>query len=151
MHNLCFILLATVTLEHNLPTPTAKFKMGISEMETDGSNADSTVDKHQREVKETPSEISPPGPRGSYEVDESVVSAFPVPGTKILHALNYGMSLWGKTAKIIVELPGGEEAQYFLKVGTTCLRKCCIPLVDYLWMAGTFINPSIHLVAVALH
>ena len=123
----------------------------ISETDIDNLPANLVVDKHQREVKETPSEILPPEPSGSYEVDESVVSAFPVPGTKILHALNYGMSLWGKTAKIIVELPAGEEAQYFLKVRTTCLRKCCIPLVDYPWMAGTSIDPSIHLVAVALN
>jgi len=44
------------------------------------------------------------------------MSAFPVPGTKIIHAQNYGMSLWGKTAKIIVKLPSGEEKNYFLKV-----------------------------------
>ena len=105
--------------------------MVASETEIDNLPANLIVDKHQREVKETPSEILPPEPSGSYEVDESVVSAFPVPGTKILHALNYGMSLWGKTAKIIVELPGGEEAQYFLKVRTTYLHECYIPLVDY--------------------
>lgn len=95
----------------------------FSETEIDGFPANLIVDKHQREVKETPTDpILPPEPSGSYEVDESVVSAFPVPGTKILHALNYGMSLWGKTAKLIVELPGGKEAQYFLKVGTACVH-----------------------------
>ena len=30
------------------------------------------------------------------------------------------MSLWGKTAKVIVELPSGEEKSYFLKVKLPC-------------------------------
>ena len=34
----------------------------------------------------------------------------------MIHAQNYGMSLWGKTAKVIVGLPSGEEQNYFLKV-----------------------------------
>lgn len=42
--------------------------------------------------------------------------AFPVPETKVVHAQNYGMSLWGKTAKVIVKLPSGKETNYFLKV-----------------------------------
>lgn len=43
--------------------------------------------------------------------------ALPVPGTKIVRALNYGESLWGKTAKIVTQLPSGETKNYFLKVG----------------------------------
>ena len=70
-----------------------------------------------QESEETPSDpILPPQPSGSYDVDESVRVKFPVSGTKIIHALNYGVSLWGKTAKIIVELPSGGEKSYFLKV-----------------------------------
>jgi hypothetical protein len=44
------------------------------------------------------------------------ILAFPVLGTEVLHALSYGESLWGKTAKLLVRLPSGEEQQYFLKV-----------------------------------
>ena len=40
-------------------------------------------------------------------------------GTTVVHALNYGESLWGKTAKVIVRLPDGDMQNYFLKVGTT--------------------------------
>ena len=43
-----------------------------------------------------------------------------MPGTKIIHAQNYGMSLWGKTAKVIIGLPSGEEKIYFLKVELSC-------------------------------
>ena len=79
-----------------------------------------------------------PQPSGRYIVDESVIDctfstllifvptlnillclAFPIPGTKVIHALNYGESLWGKTAKIVVRLPSGERANYFLKVCQT--------------------------------
>ena len=42
-------------------------------------------------------------------------TAFPVPETKIVYALNYGRPLWGRTAKIIVRLPDGQEKDYFLK------------------------------------
>jgi len=45
-------------------------------------------------------------------------SAFPVPGTRVVHAQDYGMSLWGKTAKVIVKLPLGGNESYFLKVGS---------------------------------
>ena len=45
----------------------------ISETEIDAFAANLIIDKHQREVKETPSDpILPPEPSGSYEVDESV-------------------------------------------------------------------------------
>lgn len=91
------------------------------------------ISEAQRKAEQTPSEpILPPQPSGNYDVDENVRAcevgipnvartllmtvAFPVPGTKIVHAQNYGMSLWGKTAKVIVELPSGEEKNYFLKV-----------------------------------
>ena len=48
-----------------------------------------------------------------------------MPGTRVVHAQNYGMSLWGKTAKVIVELPTGEERSYFLKVEWPRLGKVC--------------------------
>ena len=41
----------------------------------------------------------------------------PVPGTEVVAAFNYGMSLWGRTAKLICRLPTGERINYFLKVG----------------------------------
>jgi len=42
--------------------------------------------------------------------------AFPIPGTQVTDAYNYGESLWGKTAKLVVRLPTGENDNYFLKV-----------------------------------
>lgn len=92
------------------------------------------ISRDHRKADQTPSEpILPPQPSGKYNVDESVracrsnlqnvvssysyLSALAMPGSKITHAQNYGMSLWGKTAKMIIELPSGEEKAYFLKVG----------------------------------
>ena len=34
----------------------------------------------------------------------------------MIDAYNYGESLWGKTAKIVVQLPTGKTDNYFLKV-----------------------------------
>jgi hypothetical protein len=48
--------------------------------------------------------------------------ALPVPGTKVLNTFNYGKSLWGKTTKIVAQLPTGEAINYFLKVSATSLR-----------------------------
>ncbi|KAK3941651.1 Fructosamine kinase-domain-containing protein [Diplogelasinospora grovesii] len=50
-----------------------------------------------------------------FVVDEAVIDAFPVPGSRLVEGRYYGMSLWGRTAKITVELPGGEIVDYFLK------------------------------------
>jgi len=38
----------------------------------------------------------------------------------VVKCLNYGESLWGKTAKLIVQLPDGEKENYFLKVRPRC-------------------------------
>ncbi|KAH8591854.1 Fructosamine/Ketosamine-3-kinase [Bisporella sp. PMI_857] len=43
-------------------------------------------------------------------------SAFPVPNTKVLQASSYGHSIYGKTAKIVAQLPTKEIVNYFLKV-----------------------------------
>jgi protein-ribulosamine 3-kinase len=43
-------------------------------------------------------------------------TAFPVQGSKLIRVFNYGESLWGKTAKVVVKLPSGEQETYFLKV-----------------------------------
>lgn len=45
-----------------------------------------------------------------------MAAAFPCPGSKLLGINNYGMSLWGQTGKITVELPDGTIQRYFLKV-----------------------------------
>ncbi|KAI1314240.1 Fructosamine kinase-domain-containing protein [Xylaria venustula] len=55
-----------------------------------------------------------------YQVGESVISCplhctLPAPGTIVLSARNYGMSLWGQTAKIVAGLPDGTRENYFLK------------------------------------
>lgn len=94
------------------------------------------IGEAQKQIEQTPlGQIVPPQTSGSYFVDQNVVDgmseifmfsisqpsidlwlAFPIPGAKVIEALNYGESLWGKTAKIIVELPSGETDNYFLKV-----------------------------------
>lgn len=65
-----------------------------------------------------PEPVKPPQPSGTYHVDENVIAKLPEAGTRVINALNYGESLWGKTAKIIAELPSGEIVNYFLKVVT---------------------------------
>ncbi|KAL8816848.1 MAG: hypothetical protein Q9223_004213 [Gallowayella weberi] len=75
------------------------------------------ISEAQRQVEETPSDtIAPPVATGTYQVDQSVIESFPVKGTTIVHALNYGESLWGKTAKLIVRMPDDDVQTYFLKV-----------------------------------
>jgi protein-ribulosamine 3-kinase len=59
------------------------------------------------------SQVRSPQP---FWLDTNIASAFPVPGTRITDAFNYGESLWGKKAKIVVQLPTGEIDNYFLKV-----------------------------------
>ena len=47
-----------------------------------------------------------------------IISALPVAGTEVITALKYGMSLGGRTAKMICRLPDGSRINYFLKVRT---------------------------------
>jgi hypothetical protein len=49
-------------------------------------------------------------------VSLTFILAFPIPNSKLVQALNYGESLWGKTTKVIVRLLSGETENYFLKV-----------------------------------
>jgi len=90
----------------------------------------------QRKLEQTPSDMIPvPQASGYYTIDENVkkgktsmiltaciqaylglMLAFPIPGTKVVHALSYGESLWGRTAKIVVLLPTEKTKNYFLKV-----------------------------------
>jgi hypothetical protein len=49
--------------------------------------------------------------------------ALPIPGSKVLSANEYGMSLWGQTGKILVELPDGVVETYFLKVSSSRPRQ----------------------------
>ncbi|CAN9281041.1 unnamed protein product [Alternaria alternata] len=75
------------------------------------------IGKAQADLEETPTDpFLPPQASGSYKVDERVIAAFPIPETKVIDAYNYGESLWGKTAKIVVQLPTGQTDNYFLKV-----------------------------------
>jgi len=77
------------------------------------------IGKAQADLEQTPTEpFLPPQASGSYKVDERVVAAFPISGTQVTDAYNYGESLWGKTAKLVVQLPSGENDNYFLKVVT---------------------------------
>jgi protein-ribulosamine 3-kinase len=88
----------------------------------------------QKQTEQTSSKSLPmPSTGGTYELDQNVITgmstnshdqtlqltltpAFPIPGTEIVQALEYGTSLWGKTAKVSVRLPSGEMQHYFLKV-----------------------------------
>lgn len=98
-----------------------------------------------RNDERTPEEpIRPPRTGDKFEIDENVVagkvpfnivhtedlllntdtvfvSALPVPGASVVSAHAYGMSLWGRTAKIITRLPDGKSKTYFLKVNTLLL------------------------------
>lgn len=60
--------------------------------------------------------IKRPTVTGPFELDQAVIDAFPVKGTKVLHACSYGWSRLSRTAKIGVELPSGVQTSYFLKV-----------------------------------
>ncbi|CAN9309907.1 unnamed protein product [Alternaria sp. RS040] len=76
-----------------------------------------TIGKAQADLEGTPTEpLLPPHVSGSYKVDERVIAAFPIPKTQVIDAYNYGKSLWGKAAKIVVQLPTGQTDNYFLKV-----------------------------------
>ncbi|KAI1669888.1 Fructosamin-kin multi-domain protein [Pyrenophora tritici-repentis] len=59
------------------------------------------ISKTQTDIEKTPSgPVLPPKANGSYKVDRRVVEAFPMPGTKIIDAFNYGGSLWGKSQRL---------------------------------------------------
>ncbi|CAN9245293.1 unnamed protein product [Alternaria alternata] len=49
-------------------------------------------------------------------MDKRVIAALPTPKTQVIDAYNYGKSLGGKAAKIVVQLPTGQTDNYFLKV-----------------------------------
>ncbi|KAJ5958774.1 uncharacterized protein N7479_005924 [Penicillium vulpinum] len=67
----------------------------------------------------TPEEaIKPPSTFGNFPLDEAVLEKLPIPGTRVISSLVYGMSLWGRCSKILAELPNGTTAKYFLKVAT---------------------------------
>ncbi len=84
-----------------------------------------TIGDVQRSIESTPTDgIEPPQPSGAFIVDDVVQKSFPIPGTKILRAQNYGQSLWGRTAKIRVELPSGGRQTYFLKLDETGWNMC---------------------------
>ncbi|KAL9632316.1 MAG: hypothetical protein Q9204_003846 [Flavoplaca sp. TL-2023a] len=77
------------------------------------------IGEAQQRVEQTPSDLNPPPTAtGTYQVDENVIKSFPVEGTTFVQALSYQESLWGKTAKVIVQLPDGDIQSYFLKVVT---------------------------------
>ncbi|KAI9774251.1 MAG: hypothetical protein M1839_001753 [Geoglossum umbratile] len=80
-------------------------------------SATATSVEDQKEVNQATVELAGLSiATGSGVVDESVAASLPVPGTKVLHALDYGESLWGKTSKVTAQLPSGETENYFLKV-----------------------------------
>lgn len=42
-------------------------------------------------------------------------------GAEIMSALNYGLSLWRTTAKIVTRMPDNTTKNYFLKIVISCL------------------------------
>ncbi|KAK2787219.1 hypothetical protein FQN52_007308 [Onygenales sp. PD_12] len=60
--------------------------------------------------------IKPPRTFGNFPLDEAVLEKLPIPGTRVISSRAYGMSLWGRCAKIVAELPDGTTKKYFLKV-----------------------------------
>ncbi|KAK3347045.1 Fructosamine kinase-domain-containing protein [Lasiosphaeria hispida] len=74
------------------------------------------VDVGRHAGEEIPTDPIPKPQLGaSFELDEAVVEVLPVPGSRVLTAKTYGMSLWGHTGKITVDLPGGGQETYFIK------------------------------------
>ncbi|KAL9120851.1 MAG: hypothetical protein Q9187_002589 [Circinaria calcarea] len=61
---------------------------------------------------------SHPKIEGNFDLDKSVIEALPVPGTRVISAHIYGMSVWARPARIVCQLPNGEIVNYFLKVTT---------------------------------
>lgn len=53
-------------------------------------------------------------------------------GAEIVSALNYGMSLWGTTAKIVTRMPDKTTKNYFLKVVIFCPITCSLILGYFL-------------------
>jgi hypothetical protein len=98
--------------------------------------------------------IAPPKTFGNLPLDEAVLESMadpslryiqlgwadrqieslelPVPGTRVISSQAYGMSLWGRCAKIIAELPDGTTGKYFLKVS-------CFSLREYVFFCSSFI------------
>lgn len=96
------------------------------------------IGEAQRRIEERPTDpIEPPKASGAFELNQAVIdgeynhlidrlihpltwlsTAFPVKGTKLVSAVNYGRSLFSTTAKIVVELLDGKIEEYFLKVPT---------------------------------
>lgn len=54
---------------------------------------------------------------GDFPLDKNVAAEFPT-GTKVISANRSGTSAWTITAQIIVELPDGTTARYFVKCAT---------------------------------
>ncbi|KAF2962994.1 hypothetical protein GQX73_g10578 [Xylaria multiplex] len=75
------------------------------------------VDRHGG--KDAPTGPVPKPQLGSsFDLNQGVIDALPIPGTIVLSTHNYGRSLWGQTAKVVAELPGGNRENYFLKTIT---------------------------------
>ncbi|KAK4110824.1 hypothetical protein N656DRAFT_799558 [Canariomyces notabilis] len=85
-----------------------------------GSISKIKIGDTQSKTERTPVDTIPlPTVLSSVEVDENVVKALPIPGSKLVDAQKFGESLssWGKTAKLVVKLPDGTLQDYFLKGG----------------------------------
>ncbi|KAJ8067152.1 hypothetical protein OCU04_004521 [Sclerotinia nivalis] len=55
---------------------------------------------------------------GNFELDQAVIAALPVPGTKVLAVYACGVFVWARPALLVCQLPDGKSINYFLKVTT---------------------------------
>jgi hypothetical protein len=60
----------------------------------------------------------------TFELDDAVLESLPIPGTKVLSCRAYGMWVWARQARLVCQLPTGDQVSYFLKVSKDPL---CMP------------------------
>ncbi|KAL8698399.1 MAG: hypothetical protein Q9224_001870 [Gallowayella concinna] len=84
--------------------------------EQPGNNPNDGSDLGRAGQERLEGSIAPPQLGNNFIVDPTVLDSLPIPGTELITAFNYGMSLWGRTAKLVCRLPTGGHINYFLKV-----------------------------------
>ncbi|KAI0107808.1 Fructosamine kinase-domain-containing protein [Nemania sp. FL0031] len=86
------------------------------EMPRDDTIVTDYIHPHSLNTGVPTEEIKPPRTGQEVLVDKAVLEALNIPGAKLQEARQYGSSLWGRTAKLTVQLPDGTIKPYFLKV-----------------------------------
>ena len=121
-------------LDGRLAAEPSKLRPRFSRIQmTTAIREDVEVDRHAGESAPT-QPIPRPQLGASFKVDDAVIEgpspfacrhqqyisgvfflALPVSGSTLASAISYGMSLWGETAQLMVELPDKSKDVYFLK------------------------------------